>query len=263
MRRSRAVLRLVRKGPDTRIAAMRADAPQRLSAGAPGDWLTVYHQLLGDGFFPGEAASLAVAAGPGTKTYLTAAAATPLRAGQPSLAAARLSVEAGATLVYAPGALLPHAGAIYGGALTADVAPGGACVVIQVLLPGRTAHESGGFQALRLRTRGVVAGQLAIAEDLRVEPCDWPRGAGALLTVLAIGETPLADPDWWAAPAFDLLAASPLRAGGCAARALLPSLSDAAALAGAMMHAIRTTRPIEMKFCSSLGKLSETRWQAG
>lgn len=236
--RSRAVLRLVRRGGVTRIAAMRAETPQRLSVGSPSDWLVAYHQLLGDGFFPGESLTLAVEAGPGTRTVLRSATASPARCGKPSLAATRLLVGPGATLVYVPGALLPHAGAVHGASLAVRVAPGGSCIVAHVILPGRTAHEQGRYRYLRLRTRAAVAGELALAEDLSMGPDDWPTGAGALLTVLALGDTPAARPEWWDRAALGPLAVSPLRTGGCAARGLFSTISEAADLTAALTASI-------------------------
>lgn len=254
---SRARL-IVAAGSPPRLAEAYAESPQRWTPGhAEASWRIIYHQLLGDGCFPADRLLTSVAVSGGSRAVVRAAAATPLRAGAPSVAAARLRVGAGSALIYAPGALIPHAGARHLAALDARVEPGGCLAVVQAWAPGRTAHERGRFHRLRSRVRLAVGARLLLHEDVTVRAADWPAGDPVAVTICAIGDWAPACPDWWK-PALEPLpyaAANPLR-GGAIVRALFPALGAAAAFVEGSVQVMR--KSLDMKICSSPGKFPET-----
>jgi len=130
---SRARIALSRAAGRTRVVTAFAQAPQRWTVGAADGWLTVYHQFVGDGYFPGERSITRCEVGPGACARIEGPGATPLRPGTASLAATKLRVAAGGALVYRPGPLLPHAGSSHAALLDATVAAGGCLAVLQLL----------------------------------------------------------------------------------------------------------------------------------
>ncbi|GIW17801.1 MAG: hypothetical protein KatS3mg064_0958 [Tepidiforma sp.] len=254
---SRARLVLAAGSP-ARLAEAYAETPQRWTPGpAETGWRTVYHQLLGDGCFPADRLLTSVTVSGGARAVVRAVAATPLRAGAASVAAARLRVRAGSALVYVPGALIPHAGARHLSGLDARVEPGGCLAVVQAWAPGRVAHEQGRFDHLRTRTRLAVGSSLLLWEDVTIRASDWPAGDPVAVTIYAIGEWAPACPGWWksALEPLPYAAANPLGSGAIV-RALFPSLGAAAAFVEGSVEAMR--KSLDMKICSSPGKLPET-----
>ncbi|GIW13167.1 MAG: hypothetical protein KatS3mg062_0606 [Tepidiforma sp.] len=246
-------------GGTPRILEAAAAAPQRWTIGdSSGGWLTVHHQLIGEGCFPGERLRTRITVRQGASALVAAVAATPLRAGPPSLAAVRITVEPGARLIYAPGTLIPHAGAGHASILHAAVHPAGGLAILQAFTAGRTAHESPAFREFRLRTALRVGDTLALDEDVHILPADWPGGTHVVASVIALGGWPPAASAWWnnLAASLPFAAAADLRAGGTQVRAILPDYTAARTFFEAAIAHLREA-PL-MKFCSSPGKLPET-----
>ncbi|GIW15088.1 MAG: hypothetical protein KatS3mg063_0941 [Tepidiforma sp.] len=259
---SRARIAFSRAAGRTRVVTAFAQAPQRWTVGAAADgWLTVYHQFVGDGYFPGERSITRCEVGPGACARIEGPGATPLRPGTASLAATKLRVAAGGALVYRPGPLLPHAGSSHAALLDATVAAGGCLAVLQLWTPGRTAHEPGRFDRLVLRTRLAVEDAVILEEQLDIRPPDWPAGEAVVVMAVALGPWPPAETAWW----DDILgladgAASPLSGCGAIVRALFPSLGAAARCVDVAVGRIAAAP--QMKICSSPRKALETESKA-
>ncbi|MCC7363992.1 MAG: urease accessory protein UreD [Dehalococcoidia bacterium] len=254
---SRARLVAVASAGRTRAAVLAAAAPQRWSnrPGAAPPWAEVTHQLVGDGIFGGDAVVTSVRAGPGAALLVDAVAATPLRGGAPSLSATRLRADPGATLIHVPGMLIPHAGADHAASLAIDVAPGARVLSLTAVAAGRMGmQESGAFARLELRTRATVAGQLAFAERAVLTGAEFAAasaGAPIVVTALALGDWPAAEPSWWPTGLPGVTGgASQLRSGGAAYRALCDTYADFEALAAAVVGAARS-RTCEPQFAAS------------
>jgi hypothetical protein len=256
---SRARIAFSRAAGRTRVVTAFAQAPQRWTVGAAADgWLTVYHQFVGDGYFPGERSITRCEVGPGACARIEGPAATSLRPGTASLAATKLRVAAGGALVYRPGPLLPHAGSSHAALLDATVAAGGCLAVLQLWTPGRTAHEPGRFHRLVLRTRLAVEDTALLDEALVIEPPDWPAGDPVVLLAAALGPWPASESAWWEPflSAASGGAATPLGDAGVLVRALFPSLGAANRSAEEAVRAMCNTR--QMKICSPYRQSSET-----
>ncbi len=261
---SRARLLLTATGGRTRIAAAYAETPQRWTPGpAGGGWLTVFQQLLGDGCFPADRLATSIRLEPGAVATVRAVAATSLRAGAPSVAVTRLSVGPRATLIYLPGALIPHAAATHHAALDARIDPSGALAVFQTWTPGRTSHEAARFTAIRARTRLAVGDTPVLCEDVTVTHEDWPPGSPVVLTALALGRWRPSAADWWeplpSQPSWAAAAELPFNAA--IYRALFPNLGDANRFIENIVSRICNLE--EMNFSSSSRKLLATASQAG
>lgn len=257
---SRARLRLCPGASGTRIALAAATAPQRWTPGETDDgWLTVRHQVIGDGYHPGDAHVTRIEVAPSAAAAVRSPAATPLRAGGTSLAATSLLVGDGAALIYLPGALIPHARATHDSILHATVHPGGALALAQVLVPGRTAHNSDPFTRLRIRTRISLGTEPTIDELIFLRHADWPPGNPVAVALTVVGRWQPADPSWWGdfLPPSKMAGIAHLRAGGVLVRALLPSLGCANEFVEKVAEAMR--KSWSMKICSSSRKGHETR----
>lgn len=244
MTTSRSILRVAACGAGSRTATAAASSPQRWTATRPArdGWLDVTHQLLGDGIFGGDHHRMRVSLEAGTKAVLRSVTATSLRGGPESSFAARVTVRAGASFFYLPGALIPHAGSTHVSSLNI-VADGSARVLAAaVVTPGRTGMgERAQFDALRMRTRVTHGGELLLAEDATFEPESAPfdseavfAGAGAVVSVIAAGPWCASAVEWWANLFSDVGVAGyagPLRLGqGVRAAAICGSLGAALAV---------------------------------
>ena len=251
MTASRATLRLETCGRGTRVLRAAAEAPQRwsVSAAQSDGWLEVTHQVLGVGIHGDDALRTRISAGPGARAVVRAAASTSLRGARPSRWSTRIDVSRGATLLSLPGALIPHCESAHSQSTRLEVAEGGAALLVGITLPGRLGMgEDGTFSSLRLRTVARFAGTVVFAEDVVVEPLQLPLRtsgmfgtAGAVVSLLTIGDWEPADPAWWrplCAPGARL-GVSRLRSGGLAGRALCSNLGEAMDLVAAVNVAAR------------------------
>lgn len=256
---SRATLDLGAVGGATRLLRAEAHAPQRWTIGAVAPpWSTIYHQLLGDGCFPGEAVVTRYRVRPLARALVNAVAATPLRRGAPSRSVTEVRVDPGGVLILRSGALLPHAGAVHRSLLRMQVATGGCLAHLQAIAPGRSAHEVGRFALLEFRTRLIAGQELVLREDVVIDPNDWPPGDPVVVAVTAAGPWPPAEPDWWRdrLRPWPTAAAWPLRDGRAVlARALVPTLGEANALIGSLMDSLRAAAPPDICCSRSRKKL--------
>lgn len=201
-------------------------------------WLGVTHQLLGDGVFGGECHRTSIVARAGSRLAVRAVAATPLRGDQPGTTITHLRAEEDSSLLYLPGALIPHAGSNHRNVLRIDAAAGSRVLAASVVVPGRAGMgERNAFCSLRMRTIATYGGQLALAEDAVVHPgafaIDGPAGFagdGASISVIAVGDWPSLESGWWrestGVPGV-AGGAAPLRTGGVVFRALAVHLGAA------------------------------------
>lgn len=236
---STSVARLVarRAGDTTRISRAFAQAPQRWTYGQPAadGWSEVSHQVLGDGAFGGDRSRAAIRVHPGASLVVRGVAATPLRGDGESAAVVRIRAEAGGAVIYAPGAIVPHAGSSHTSSLRVSADVGARVFAATTLVPGRSAMgETGAFVRLRMKSRVELAGELALSEDTEVVADDLARmgslgNSGAFVSAICLGEWTPGDNSWWAAAAGDrgLVACSPLRTAGVSVRGLFRTLGDA------------------------------------
>ncbi len=229
----------------TRVLRAHARAPQRWTIGAAAPpWLTVHHQLLGDGCFPGDITTTRYLARRGSRTVVSAVAATPLRPGRPSLLATDVRVETGAILVLQAGALLPHAAAMHRSLLRANVAGGGAFAHIQAIAPGRSAHEPGRYARLDLRTRITSGETLLLREEATLDPGDWPPGGPVVVAITVVGAWAPAAIAWWEPHLHPgrPIGAWPLRENrGLMVRAIFQALGEANAFVHDLVTQFRQT----------------------
>jgi urease accessory protein UreH len=187
--------------------------------------------------FPGDRLQTTVVAQPGARAIVRSVAATPLRRGPASASFVHLDARVDSTLLYLPGALVPHHGSHHTSVLRLRAEAGARLLAASVLVPGRTGSgERLAFDRLRLRTSASVGIQPLFEEDTLVEPhpsLDGPAGfagAGAALTILALGDWPLTSPEWWLdldLPLSMAGGASPLAPGLLAFRAICDTLGTA------------------------------------
>jgi urease accessory protein len=121
----------------------------------------------------------------GAHLYLTTTAATkiyPAEHGEVTRQQIRLYVASGAILEYMPLPLMPFAQAMYVQETTMHIEPGGVCMVAEVLAPGRMARgERLDYRLVRSRVEGWMGEQLALSEQMRLEPLRYsPDGLGLL-----------------------------------------------------------------------------------
>lgn len=217
-----------------------ATTPQRwtIARGARDGWLDVTHQLLGDGVFGGDSHRTSIVAKPEARLGIRAVAATPLRGEAPGTTVTHLRAAEGASLLYLPGALIPHLGSNHRNVLRIDAAAGSRVLAASIVVPGRTGMgERNAFCSLRMRTVVTYGGRLALAEEALVRPdsfaIDGPAGFagdGASIAVIALGDWPSLDSGWWHA-STDVPGiaggAAPLRSDGVVFRALAVHLGAA------------------------------------
>ncbi len=241
MTNSRAVLEVDHCGPVARVSRAGAYSPQRWTTTRPArdGWLDVAHQLLGDGVFAGDHHRMRVRAKAGTNLVVRAVAATSLRAGAMSSFASRISVGAGASCIYLPGALIPHAGSAHVSSLAVRAADDARVLAVTVVTPGRTGMgERGSFTSLRMRATLVAGEEVLLAEDADFAPGTTPldseatfAGAGAVVSAVVSGDWDASTVEWWATLFAD---------------------TDVAGYAGSL-RGIRTRGVRVAAICSSLG----------
>lgn len=228
----------VHNGETRALAA--ATTPQRwtIARGARDGWVDVTHQLLGDGVFGGDSHRTTIVTKPGARLAVRAVAATPLRGDAPGTTVTHLRAAEWASLLYFPGALIPHAASNHRNVLRIDAAAGSRVLAASIVVPGRTGMgERNAFCSLRTRTIATYGGRLALAEESLVQPAsfaiDGPAGFagdGASIGVIALGEWPSIESGWWQAstgvPGI-VGGAAPLRSGGIVFRALAIHLGAA------------------------------------
>jgi len=248
MRISRARLVVDAPGGRPRMLAS-AGVPQRWASTriAHDGWVEAVHQAVGDGVFAGDEHRAHIEAR-GTSLLVRGLTATPLRRGR-AATVTRLVAREGATLVHFPGPLLPQVDAEHVNALRLDADATSRLLAASIVTPGRTGMgERGRFTQLRMRTVARVGGALAFAEDATLAPAAAPidgpavfDGAAAAVSLLAMGDWALADPQWWRdfLPPEARGGASRLRMGGVCVRLLAPSLGGALALLDALETAVR------------------------
>ena len=235
-----------------RILVSSATTPQRWAQTrrARDGWVEAVHQALGDGVFADDQHRTTIEAC-ASDLLVRGLTATPLRRGR-AVAVTHLRARAGATLVHLPGPLLPQVDAEHVNALRIDVDGDSRLLASSIVVPGRTGMgERGRFARLRLRTVARVDGHIAFAEDATFEPARAPIDSpavfadqGASVSLLALGDWPLADPAWWRAflPGGVRGSASRLRLGGVCVRLLTPTLGVALGIIDALEAAARLTR---------------------
>lgn len=254
MTSSRARLAVKASEGRTSIVEAAAEAPQRWSFGRPGSdgWTEVVHQLLGDGIFERDRVRTTIHAGTRVRLAVRGLTAVPLRPGNPSVAATRVDVAAEATMLWLPGALVPHAGAVHTAGVAIHAAPGARVFAATVLTPGRSAMgEWGAFTRLGLHTRVYVAGEPVLSEQTVIDPAELPGpgsvgGHGVVASLVCVGPWPPAERGWWAELPVPgaVVAAGRLRREGLAVRGLFPTLGAASAfLEGAERRARASVAP--------------------
>jgi len=248
VRLSRASLEIAAVGGRSRVARAAAGAPQRwaVAPGGSNGWAEVRHQYLGDGIFAGERCTTSIVASSGTSAVVRGVSATSLRAGAESVAATRLRTGPASTLLFFPGALIPHAGANHTSSVRIEAAQGSRVLACSTVTVGRSGMgESGVFHALRLRTVVKLSGQLALFEDARLDP-----GGDSLSSKAMFGEaqaylSAVIVGDWredqFAGPAISPLARTPLRSGGSMLRGLFGTLGEAQECAARLEDLARTS----------------------
>ena len=175
----------------------------------------------------------------GTNLVVRAVAATSLRAGAMSSFASRISVGAGASCIYLPGALIPHAGSAHVSSLAVRAADDARVLAVTVVTPGRTGMgERGSFTSLRMRATLVAGEEVLLAEDADFAPGTTPldseatfAGAGAVVSAVVSGDWDASTVEWWATLFAD---------------------TDVAGYAGSL-RGIRTRGVRVAAVCSSLG----------
>lgn len=251
MTSSVAYLRVSEHGGRTRVHRAYAQSPQRWTLARAGEdgWAEASHQFLGDGAFSGDVSRTRIDAGPRARLAVRGVTAMPLRRGRASLSAVRLIARAGSSLIYLPGAVVPHAGSSHSASLLISAEEGAAVFALAILVPGRIGMgESALFDRLRFRTRAMYGGRLALGDDVEVDAEDLHRlgsmgESGAFLSAICLGpwETafaPLAN----ARCEGGTVAHSRLRLGGVAVRGVFPTLGSAQAYGTALERAARSAR---------------------
>ena len=155
------------------------------------------------------------------------------------MAAVHISACAGATVLYLPGAVVPHAGATHTSVLRIDTRQGGRALAAAILVPGRSGlGERLAFESLRFRTTALIDGREVFSEEMEATgggALDGPggfAGAGVFVNILAVGHWDLANSGWWQAlelPVSMVGGASTLAPGLLSFRALGGTLGDATA----------------------------------
>lgn len=252
------------EGPP-RVLAASASTPQRWATTrvARDGWVEAVHQALGDGVFANDQHRTHIEAR-GASLLVRGLTATPLRRGR-GATVTRLEAREGGTLVHLPGPLIPQVDAEHVNALRIDVDATSRVLAASIVVPGRTGMgERGQFTRLRMRAVAHIDGRLAFAEDATFEPLaasiDSPAvfdEAGASVSLLALGDWPLAGPDWWRAflPPEVRGSASRLRIGGVCVRLLTPTLGVALEIIDALEVASRrdTSNPAPgLEICRSV-----------
>ena len=204
-------LRAERIGTRTAITEAFRTAPFHLGmphdSGGEADLII---QGVGPGYLPGDRLCIDIAVDEGAVLTVRGQGATklyPSPRGVPASAEVRLQAAAGARLAYLPGELIPFRQAVLEQRTMIDVAPGGQCLVGEIVTPGRIAMgEVDAYTRLRLDLEARVDGRLVLLERARLEP-----GSGALTsvgrhgpyavagTLYVIGET-WVPPAWLALP---------------------------------------------------------------
>lgn len=239
MTASRARIEFAVRGIQTAVTVAQASVPQRWAFGrySPGGWTEVIHQLLGDGVFAGDRIRTRIHVRAGAHAVVRGVAATPLRPGTHSIAATRIEVAEQASLIYLPGAFVPHAGASHASSLTVNAAEGARVMAATLVTPGRTAMgERGRFTRLDLRTRASSGGETVWFEDTTLGPSGvlnaFAIGSyGVSLALLCLGDWAPSEPRWWRqfeSPG-SMVGVSAMRQQGVAVRGLFPGLGSAAA----------------------------------
>lgn len=170
-------LELACDGGRTAIAAQRLRPPlQIFGLQSAGRYGSAYLQIVNPcgGLFEGDRAEVEVSLQRGAHLYLTTQAATkiyPAEHGEVTRQHIRLRVASGAMLEYFPLPLIPFARSLYAQETTMQVESGGVCIVGEVLAPGRVAcGECFAYAMLRSRVEGWVSGQLALFEQMTLQP---------------------------------------------------------------------------------------------
>ena len=252
---SNSIARLVasRGVHGTRIVRAYSAIPQRWVLARQGcdEWAEVTHQLVGDGVFGGDNSRTTIRVSAGASLLVRGVAVTPLRRQGPSSAATRLKVASGGSLIHVPGALVPHARSASVSSVRIEADAGARVLAAQILVPGRSGMgEIGQFTRLRLRTTAFYARQLALFEDLEVEP-EGLSGravfgvAEAHVSIVLLGcdDDIAATFSEGSSTRDSLVASNPLRHNGFAIRGLFANLSDAQELVTAMADKARAGWP--------------------
>ena len=249
MRISRARLVVDAPGGRPRVLACAAVTPQRWATTrvARDGWAEAVHQAVGDGVFADDQHRTHIEAR-GARLLVRGLTATPLRRGE-GATVTRLVAREGATLVHLPGTLIPQAGASHLNALRIEADGTSRVLAASIVVPGRSGMgERGAFTQLRMRTVARIGGRVAFAEDATFAPAaasiDSPAvfdGGAASVSIVALGDWALADPEWWRGflSSEVLGSASRLRLGGVCVRLLTPTLGAALDVIDALEIAVR------------------------
>lgn len=170
-------LRAVLANGVTQIGDCYRTAPFHL--GIPADRIgdgraEVIIQGVGPGYFPGDRLRIDLTAESGATLVVRGQGATklyPSPGGEAASVATRLRAEAGATLVYLPGELIPFRDGVLTATTEIDVAAGGRVALAEILMPGRTAMgEHLAYRSLDMRVEARYAGRRCLIERMRLEP---------------------------------------------------------------------------------------------
>ena len=196
-------------GPDgrTQIARRRLRFPLRMTVPMyldphQRDMAFVYAQNPTGGVFAGDRLRTRVALEADARVHVTTQSATKvyrMDAGR-ATAATEITLASGTYLELMPDVLIPQAGSRYFQTTDIEIASGAACLVTELIAPGRLARgERFAYSMLDLRTNVVHDGRCVVAEALMVEPQLRPPGrrglmgkhlfAGTALALAPLGDT--------------------------------------------------------------------------
>jgi urease accessory protein len=219
----------------SRVARAYAVSPLRLLTPVnhgPAAW--IYASSYGGGLVDGDAVSLEIAVGRGASAFISTQASTKVyRSCRGTESRVRAQVEADGLLVLAPDPVACFAGSRYRQRQTISVDPRGGLVLVDWLTSGRrAAGERWLFDEYVAHTEIVVGTRCALHDTLALRAAhgDLPARAGRfdVLALVVIAGAPLDDAARAvlarveqtpvARRADAVMAAAPLRTGGCAVR---------------------------------------------
>jgi len=180
----RLAIRAERIGGKTVVTAVHRTEPFHL--GAPVDRVgdgraEIIIQSVGPGLLPGDETATELAAGPGAFLIVRDQAALKLfssRDGGAAVSHVQLRAEAGATLIFLPGELIPYRDARFKQTTEIEVEPGGRIAFAEIITPGRTGMgETDRYARLDLRVRARIGGDLVLLDRAVLEPALRPLTA--------------------------------------------------------------------------------------
>lgn len=178
-------------GPDgrTRIAQRKVRFPLRMTVPMYLDphereMAFVYAQNPTGGVFAGDCLRTRVALEGDARVHLTTQSATKVYRmdGGRATAATEITLAAGTYFELMPDVLIPQAGSRFFQTTEIEIASGAACLVTELVAPGRLARgERFAYSTLDLRTNVVHEGRSVVSETLLLEPQLRPPGRRGLM----------------------------------------------------------------------------------